>query len=126
MRRTARSEATLDEAHCKKWGRTRRVTMQEVRPRETRRNARSDGHAKGEGHVRRLAMCEVRSSLPCEGDAMQEEVQSMKRCSRCDQCEKSWWCWEHYGNFLDITDGPEVGDAALNLYLENCPAINVM
>ena len=22
------------------------------------------------------------------------------------------------GNFLDVTDGPEVGDAALNLYLE--------
>ena len=28
--------------------------------------------------------------------------------------------------FLDVFERPEVGDAALNLYLENCPAITVL
>ena len=38
--------------------------------------------------------------------------------TRCEQCEKGCRCSELYGYFLNIT-GPEVGDAALNLYLDN-------
>ena len=86
----------------------RRSRSQEVRPYEMRRPrseaAWDETHCtKCDAMKRSDAICEVRPSLPCEGDAMTEEAQSMTRwCRQCDQHKKSCWCWEHYRNFWTL------------------------
>ena len=95
--RRPRSEAERDETP-KKWGRARRSRRLGIEA------AWDETHCtKCDAMKRSDAICEVRPSMLCDGDATREEAQSMTRWSwRCDQHKKSCWCWEHYGNFWTL------------------------